>query len=103
MNDFVVKKSIAIQAKPWQVWEALTDPEKTRKYFFNCGVYSNWREKGPIVFKGRMLLVKKIEMKGTILKIVNEKILKYVLKNSDGTSQSTVTDQLYYQDGQTIL
>lgn len=103
MNNFVVKKTISLQAEPWQVWEALTDPDKTRKYFFNCGVYSNWRENSPIIFRGRMLLIKKIEMKGTILKIAKEKMLKYVLRNSDGTSQSTVTDQLSYEDGKTIL
>ncbi|MFD2701770.1 metalloregulator ArsR/SmtB family transcription factor [Paenibacillus shunpengii] len=33
---------IAIKAKPEQVWQSLTDPKKTSKFWFNCAVRSAW-------------------------------------------------------------
>lgn len=31
--EYIVKKTIQIKANPEKVWEALTNPEKTKKYF----------------------------------------------------------------------
>ena len=39
MSRYVVNKSINISAPPSKVWEALTSPEKTRKYFFKKQSY----------------------------------------------------------------
>ncbi|MEP7322887.1 MAG: SRPBCC domain-containing protein [Saprospiraceae bacterium] len=107
MKEFVVRKKIAIQAEPSQVWDALTNPEKTVKYFFNCKVNSKWKVGSPITFKGKILLIKKIELKGQILQIEPGKLLKYSLKNEDDDNaeagNSTVTDELIYKDGKTIL
>jgi uncharacterized protein YndB with AHSA1/START domain len=106
MNKFVVQKSIDIKAKPGEVWDALTNPDKTEKYFFNCAVYSDWQVGSPIQFKGKLLLVKKIEMNGTILEIMPGKLLKYNLKNEQGDGHSTistVTDKLHYSNGITTL
>lgn len=103
MNEFVVKKCVSINATPDQVWSALTDPEKTKKYFFNCAVYSNWKEGSPITFKGRIFLIMNIEMNGTIIKAEPDKLLKYILKNRSSETQSIVTDQIAYENGQTIL
>jgi uncharacterized protein YndB with AHSA1/START domain len=33
---------IAIKATPEQVWQAITDPAKTSKFWFNCSIRSNW-------------------------------------------------------------
>ena len=107
MNEFIVKKKVAIKAKPSQVWDALTNPEKTKKYFFNCEVFSEWKEGSSITFKGKIFLIKKIEMKGKIVKIEPEKLLQYTLKNGgsrDNSSNfSTVTDELMYENGVTTL
>jgi uncharacterized protein YndB with AHSA1/START domain len=106
MKDFIVKKAIDIQATPAEVWEALTNPEKTKKYFFNCEVISDWKEGSSINFKGKIFLIKKIEMNGKILKIEPEKFLQYSLMNKsskDPSSFSTVTDELNYKNGVTTL
>lgn len=98
---------MVINAQPSQVWDALTNPEKTKKYFFNCEVYSKWKAGSSITFKGKIFLVKKIEMKGKILKTEPEKLLQYTLKNSSDnkkmTSISTVTDELIFKNGKTTL
>ncbi|MPR33382.1 SRPBCC family protein [Salmonirosea aquatica] len=106
MKDFVVKKKVTINAEPAAVWDALTNPEKTKKYFFNCKVFSDWKVGSPITFKGKIFLIKKIEFHGKILEVVPGKLLKYNLTNdnSKGTSSiSVVTDELTYEDGKTTL
>ncbi|MEO8471540.1 MAG: SRPBCC domain-containing protein [Chryseolinea sp.] len=102
----IVTKRIAILAEPKDVWEALTNPELTQKYFFRCKVFSTWKEGDPITFKGRMFLIKKIQLNGRIIKVEPERLLKYTLVNEDakhGTSTSTVTDELRYVKGETIV
>jgi len=105
MESHVVRKQIQIKATPEKVWDALTDPEKTKKYFFHCKVISDWRRGSTIVFKGRLFLIIKVELKGEILEITPGKLLKYTLKNngSSETSFSTVTDELSYANGITTL
>ncbi|MGA5662805.1 ArsR/SmtB family transcription factor [Bacillus bombysepticus] len=38
---------IAIKAKPEQVWQALTDPAKTSKFWFNCAIRTTWEIESP--------------------------------------------------------
>ena len=103
---YIVKKSIKIKAPASKVWDALTNPEKTKKYFFNAKVFSDWKVGSSIIFKGRIFLIKKFEMKGEILAIEPNKLLKYKLKNeSDKNSSgfSIVTDTLTFQNGETTV
>jgi len=104
MKEYIVRKEITLNASPSAVWDALTNPEKTKKYFFNCEVHSDWKPGGSITFKGTMFLVKKIEMHGTILQVEPGKLLQYNLQNSgDNPSQSIVTDTLQEVNGKTLL
>jgi len=104
MKEYIVKKQIAITASAEAVWDALTNPEKTKQYFFHCRVISNWQAGSPITFKGRMFWIIPIEMKGEIKKITPGKLLQYTLSNK-GTkgSTSTVTDELKFADGITTV
>jgi uncharacterized protein YndB with AHSA1/START domain len=103
--EYIVKRSVAIKASPAEVWDALTNPEKTKEYFFNCEVFSDWKQGSAITFKGKIFLVKKIEMTGKILQIEPQKLLQYNIKNtgSEDDSISTVTDRLSFENGETIL
>ena len=96
-----------MNAEPAVVWDALTNPEKTKKYFFNCEVHSDWKVGSPIVWKGRIFLIKKIELKGTIVRVQPERLLRYTLKNeqdkTNPKSFSTVTEELSFQSGVTTL
>lgn len=107
MKEFIVKRKTVLKATPAEVWDALTNPEKTRKYFFHCKVFSDWEIGSTITFTGRIFLIKKIEMTGTILELIPQKLLKYSLNNAgakDGTTSfSVVTDSLSYEDGKTTL
>lgn len=104
MESFVVRKTIRLKAEPSEVWNALTNPEKTKHYFFNCEVFSDWEVGSTILFTGRMFLIKKIELKGQIVKFEPNKLLQYTLQNEDDPDNfSTVTDELTYENGETVL
>jgi uncharacterized protein YndB with AHSA1/START domain len=106
MSQFTVRKSIIINAEPSQVWDALTNPEKTKKYFFHSQVISDWQEGSTITFKGRIFYFFPFERKGKIIKVEPNKLLQYTLENGVDDSDegfSIVTDRLSYEDGQTLL
>jgi len=103
MKEFIVRKKITINAQPSEVWDALTNPEKTKKYFFNCRVISDWKPGSEITFKGRLFFFKKIKLKGKIIHIEPNRLLQYSLKNEHSNSVSMVTDHLDYENGKTIL
>ncbi len=103
--QYIVNKSIRIHATPAEVWDALTNPEKTKRYFFHCKVFSDWKIGSPIRFVGRLFLVKKISMQGTILQAEPGKVLQYTVRNEsdDGNTYSTVTDRIRFENGETVL
>ena len=42
-NQLNVKNSIRIEATADRVWDALTNPEQTKKYMFGCETVSDWQ------------------------------------------------------------
>jgi uncharacterized protein YndB with AHSA1/START domain len=103
MKEYIVKKKIAIRAEPEAVWDALTNPKKTKKYFFKCEVHSNWKPGSPITFKRTFLFFFEYELKGKIIEAQPSKLLKYTLKNSKSSGESIVTDTLSYEKGITTV
>ncbi|MFN8308753.1 MAG: SRPBCC domain-containing protein [Chitinophagales bacterium] len=103
MSNFVVHQQVAIRADLTAVWDALTNPSKTKKYFFNCEVHSTWLPGSAIVFEGRMFWFFKIALHGTILDVQPGRLLKYELYNSGNSGKSVVTEELHFQDGVTFL
>jgi uncharacterized protein YndB with AHSA1/START domain len=63
-----------ISASPAQVWDALTDPEKIKQYFFGSEIVTDWREGSPIIYKGEYE-GKKFEDKGKVVRFEPEKTL----------------------------
>ncbi|MDF2456576.1 MAG: hypothetical protein K0R51_2569 [Cytophagaceae bacterium] len=103
MEKYIVRQSVNIKAKPDQVWDALTNPKKTKDYFFNCEILSNWEKGSSITFKGKLFWVFPIELKGVIEDIEKNKLLKYTLSNGKSNTHSTVTDELSYDNGISTL
>lgn len=47
-----LKKTIAIQASKAEVWDALINPEKIKKYLFGTETKTDWKVGSSIVFSG---------------------------------------------------
>lgn len=75
-NNLLAKSSIRINSSVSEVWNALTDPEKIKKYMFGTDVTSEWKEGSPIYWKGEWE-GKKYEDKGTILRYEPNKLFEY--------------------------
>ncbi len=70
------KSGIVINANASKVWDALTNPELIKKYFFGTEVKTDWKVGSSIRFTGEWE-GKTYEDKGTILVNDPEKLLKY--------------------------
>jgi uncharacterized protein YndB with AHSA1/START domain len=105
---FTAKATVQIEAPATEVWEALTQPETIKKYFFGAEAISDWQEGGPIVFKGEWE-GKTFENKGTILKIKPGKLFIYRYENPElmgqdpGEEQMTIIYELNPIDDRTEL
>jgi uncharacterized protein YndB with AHSA1/START domain len=93
------------------VWDALTNPERTKEYMFNCLAISDWKEGSALNWKGAH--DDKIYVKGYILKIIPQQLLQftafdpssgledvpsnyvsttYTLTSKNGTTELEITD-----------
>jgi uncharacterized protein YndB with AHSA1/START domain len=52
MSGQTVSASVDISASPKQVWNALTDPDLIKQYFFGTQVESTWEPGSPITWSG---------------------------------------------------
>ena len=52
MTDHVATASVNISASPDQVWSAITDPAKVKRYFFGSTVESDFRPGSSITWRG---------------------------------------------------
>jgi uncharacterized protein YndB with AHSA1/START domain len=68
-----VEKTIA--ASPAQIWQALTTPEKLKRFFFGADVASDWKVGSPITM--REIKGKAYQDKGEILAIEPEAKLSF--------------------------
>lgn len=71
-----LKKTIAINAAKAEVWDALVNPEKIKKYLFGTETKTDWQVGSPIVFSG-MWDDKPYEDKGKVLAFEPERTLTY--------------------------
>ena len=108
-NQLFVKSSITINAPASKVWDALVNPEKTKKYMFGCETVSDWQIGSPLLWQAEYEGKEMVFVKGEIVDLQPEKYLKYTTidpnSNIDDTSENylTVTYELISEDGKTIL
>lgn len=75
-SDISVKVSTVINRPISNVWEAFTNPEIIKQYFFGTNTITDWKVGSPIIFRGEWQ-GKSYEDKGTILRYEQNKILQY--------------------------
>jgi uncharacterized protein YndB with AHSA1/START domain len=76
MENRAVKKSLLLKASPAVVWQAITDPETIKRYFFGTNVETDWKPGSPITYSGNWK-GKEYKDRGTILEVDKEKKLSH--------------------------
>ena len=108
-NPLFVKNSIDIKAPASKVWNALTNPEETKKYMFGCEAISDWKVGSSLLWKAVYEGKEMIFVEGKIVDLQPEKFLAYTTidPNSDIDKVSenylTVTYELIQNDELTVL
>lgn len=107
-NKYVAETSSVIDAPASEVWDALTNPEKIKKYFFGTEAVSDWKTGSTLEFKG-VWEGKEYSDKGNILKSEKDKIFQYDYFSSMSgledkpENHSVVTYELISENGKTKL
>jgi uncharacterized protein YndB with AHSA1/START domain len=79
--NLIAKATVSIQAPASKVWQALTDPEMIRQYFYGTEVITDWKVGSQILWKGEWEGKEYLE-KGTILKSEPPRLLQYTYFSS---------------------
>lgn len=77
MDDMTITNRITINADRKKVWNALTNPEETKKYMFGCEALSDWKVGDSLLWKGVHEGQEMVFVKGFVLAIDPYEFLKY--------------------------
>jgi uncharacterized protein YndB with AHSA1/START domain len=75
-ENLAAEADVTIKGSVSQVWDALVNPDKIKRYMFGAIVESDWTVGSPIVWKGQWK-GKPFEDKGRILEIQQGRRLRY--------------------------
>lgn len=109
MEKLIVQNSILIKADAGKVWDALVNPEQTKKYMFGCKTVSDWKIGSSLLWQGMYEGEEMVFVKGIILDIEPGRLLKYTVIDPNATMADisenylNVTYQLKEQNGHTNL
>ncbi|MBK6571289.1 MAG: SRPBCC domain-containing protein [Saprospiraceae bacterium] len=109
-EEKIIKNTIQIIATPSKVWDALVNPEKTKKYMFGCETVSDWKVGSSLLWKGEYDGQSIVFVKGNIIAIDPEKFLAYTVIDPNNNeipdlpeNYLTVTYSLTQEDHHTTL
>ena len=109
-QPLVVTNTISIHAPAAKVWDALTNPEQTKKYMFGCEALSDWKPGSELIWKGKFNGVEMIAVKGQIVRIEPFKTLVYTVIDPNNpkipdipANYLTVTCDFKEENGHTLL
>ena len=108
-EQLIVKNSITINATSSKVWDALINPEQTKKYMFGCETVSDWKPGSSLLWRLTYEGKEMVAVKGNIVNIEPEKFLAYTTIDPNSAIEDipenylTVTYSLSEENGQTIL
>jgi uncharacterized protein YndB with AHSA1/START domain len=108
-EQLMVRSEITINATTDKVWDALTNPEQTKKYMFGCETVSDWQPGSELLWRMDYEGKEFIAVKGTIVSIDAPHKLAYTTIDPNGTiadipeNYLTVTYTLTELNGQTTL
>jgi uncharacterized protein YndB with AHSA1/START domain len=107
-NPLTVHSVININCTAPRVWQALTDPDLIRQYFFGTEAITDWEEGSALIFRGEWE-GKSYEDKGTVLITEPNKVLRYNYWSSMSgiedkpENYQVITFEIFEEDGVTTL
>jgi uncharacterized protein YndB with AHSA1/START domain len=93
-SDHVITRTLILHAKQDEIWDALTNPEKIKRYMFNYDVTSEWIKGSPITWTGKRKGVDVIE-KGSIIVFEKNNQFKYSMLDMTSGLEDTPDNYLY--------
>ncbi len=108
-SQLIVKNNIRINAPVEKVWDALVNPEQTKKYMFGCETVSDWNIGSSLHWRGQYEGKEMAFVTGKIVDIQPGIFLAYTTFDPNSTMEDipenhvTVTYSLSSEDGQTVL
>ena len=104
----IIKNDIRINAPAAKIWDALVNPEQTKKYMHGCATVSDWKVGSPLLWNAMWEGREMTFVKGTIVDIYPEKYLAYTTIypgyiEDVPSNYATVTYALEPDNGQTKL
>ncbi|WP_333819822.1 SRPBCC family protein [Ohtaekwangia sp.] len=108
-KELIVRNSIQINAPVARVWDALTNPEQTKKYMYGCEALSDWKPGSPLIWKGIFDGKELVAVKGNIVDIRENEYLAYTTIDPNmglediPENYATVTYTLADNNGKTNL
>lgn len=109
MIKLIVQNSILINANAGKVWDALVNPEQTKKYMFGCQTVSDWKIGSSLLWQAIYEGKEMVFVKGIILDLQPNRLLKYTVIDPNAPMADipenylNVTYGLEEQNGQTNL
>jgi uncharacterized protein YndB with AHSA1/START domain len=109
MEKLLVKNNITIHASASKVWDALTNPEQTKKYMFGCETVSDWKVGSDLLWRMQHEGKALIAVKGKIVAIKPGIFLAYTVIDPNSGMEDipenylTVTYELSTENGHTLL
>ncbi len=94
MSKKVVENTITIIAPVEKVWNALVNPEETKKYMFGCETVSDWKVGDPLLWRGSYEGKEMVFVSGFIQEIQPNKLLKYSVIDPNATYPHTPENHL---------
>ena len=109
MGQLKVENTIRIQASIEKVWDALTNPEQTRRYMFGCETVSDWKPGSSLLWRGSYEGQEMVFVKGFIKQIQPYSLLQYTVIDPNASfpdipeNHLHVTYRLATENGHTVL
>ena len=109
MSELKIENTIEIYAPIAEVWDALTNPEKTKIYMFGCETVSDWKVGSELLWKGFYEGKEMIFVKGQVLSVESYTKLVYSTFDPNSTMEDIqenyleVTYELIENGGKTTL
>jgi uncharacterized protein YndB with AHSA1/START domain len=109
MEGLFVENAINIHAPAAKVWDALTNPNQTKKYMFGCETVSDWKQGSSLLWNMNRDGKEITAVKGVIRNIQPSKHLEYTVIDPNAgladvpENYLTVNYKLEEKNGDTIL